>query len=88
MTIVTMISECKNNSVHCSNGICLPPASRCNQLVDCPDASDEKNCTCAEHLKAQRLNRKLCDGVVDCWDFSDENDCGTIHETYVIFVDR
>lgn len=67
--------------------------SRCNQLVDCNDGVDEKDCTCADYLKAQFLTRKLCDGIVDCWDFSDENNCGkyymivfTIHLIFEILV--
>ncbi|XP_075232410.1 uncharacterized protein LOC142330835 [Lycorma delicatula] len=70
------ITECKNNGTfQCKNGECVSGLSRCNQLVDCSDGTDEKNCSCVEFLQAQFLTRKICDGVVDCWDFSDENNC-------------
>ncbi|KAG8261529.1 Enteropeptidase [Homalodisca vitripennis] len=61
--------------MRCGSGECINSLSRCNNLVDCTDGSDEKNCSCAEFLRAQYLTRKICDGVVDCWDFSDENNC-------------
>lgn len=73
-----LITDCLGNiNIKCGSGECINSLSRCNNLVDCIDGSDEKNCTCAEFLRAQYLTRKICDGVVDCWDFSDENNCGT-----------
>ncbi|XP_017781082.1 PREDICTED: serine protease nudel-like isoform X2 [Nicrophorus vespilloides] len=68
-------SECSNFTYKCDDGQCLPVTARCNQLVDCNDGSDEKNCNCADYLRSQFLLRKICDGIVDCWDYSDENQC-------------
>ncbi|RZF36116.1 hypothetical protein LSTR_LSTR014782, partial [Laodelphax striatellus] len=68
-------TDCSNSTIKCKSGECIPTTSRCNHLVDCPDGSDEKNCSCVEFLQAQFLTRKICDGVIDCWDFSDENNC-------------
>ncbi|KAL7306571.1 hypothetical protein TKK_0001260 [Trichogramma kaykai] len=59
----------------CNDGKCLPRSAKCNMLGECSDSEDEINCTCAEFLKAQRLDKKICDGDVDCWDYSDEADC-------------
>ncbi|XP_054267242.1 uncharacterized protein LOC128989379 [Macrosteles quadrilineatus] len=68
--------ECTGNTkMRCGSGECISSLSRCNHLVDCADGTDEKNCSCADFLRAQYLTRKICDGVVDCWDFSDENNC-------------
>ncbi|CAH0382228.1 unnamed protein product [Bemisia tabaci] len=67
---------CKSDGEYrCKNGECVAQSLHCNQLVDCSDGSDEKNCTCADYLRGQLLSRKICDGVVDCWDFSDETNC-------------
>lgn len=44
-------------------------------LGECSDSEDEANCTCADFLRAQQLEMKICDGVADCWDYSDESDC-------------
>lgn len=94
---ILYISDCLGNiNIKCGSGECISSLSRCNNLVDCIDGSDEKNCTCAEFLKAQYLTRKICDGVVDCWDFSDENSCGMYtfdiqleqHPFIIILIDK
>ncbi|CAG0922381.1 unnamed protein product [Notodromas monacha] len=59
---------------------CVSIHSRCNQMRDCHDYSDEADCTCADYLRAQFLTRKICDGVPDCWDFSDEKNCDWCEE--------
>ncbi|XP_015601764.1 uncharacterized protein LOC107270868 isoform X2 [Cephus cinctus] len=59
----------------CNDGLCLPSGARCNMLRECQNSEDELNCSCADFLKAQLLNHKICDGIADCWDYSDETDC-------------
>ncbi|KAG8034983.1 hypothetical protein G9C98_005405 [Cotesia typhae] len=59
----------------CPDGKCLPAAGRCNMLGECANSEDEANCTCADFLRSQLLDQKICDGVPDCWDYSDESQC-------------
>lgn len=76
---VLFLEECNNaTSFRCSTGACLPITSRCNRLLDCPSGEDEKACTCADYLRAEFSQSKICDGVVDCWDYSDEHKCGMV----------
>lgn len=77
-------NECDQSSFKCGDDKCLPESTKCNQLIDCVDGSDEDNCNCADYLKSQLLVSKICDGVVDCWDFSDENHCSKLHLCQVV----
>lgn len=62
----------------CTDGKCLPTAGRCNMLGECLGQEDEANCTCADYMKSQMFQHKICDGIPDCWDYSDETDCGNV----------
>lgn len=50
-------------------------ALRCDRAFDCEDGTDEKNCTCKDHLKG-KFAKLICDGHVDCADSTDEIGCG------------
>ncbi|KAK0098621.1 hypothetical protein PV326_005954 [Microctonus aethiopoides] len=71
--IITTADNC--NGFQCNDGKCLPSGGRCNMLGECSNSEDEANCTCADFLRAQLLEQKICDGVADCWDYSDESNC-------------
>lgn len=72
-TITTIDETCEG--FECNDGKCLPSGGRCNMLGECSNSEDEANCTCADFLRAQMLQQKICDGVADCWDYSDESHC-------------
>ena len=35
---------CAKGEFECGDGQCLPAVSKCNQLEECPDGSDEADC--------------------------------------------
>ncbi|XP_037968766.2 uncharacterized protein LOC105389290 [Plutella xylostella] len=79
--VIKIEEDCNNaTSFRCSSGACLPLTSRCNRLLDCPGGEDERTCSCADYLRAEFSQAKICDGVVDCWDYTDENKCSWCKE--------
>jgi len=70
--------------VYCETFVCddgsSDTAGRCDQTIDCDDASDEKDCgdlgfLCANGEESES-GSVVCDGDEDCEDGSDEMDCG------------
>ncbi|ESO96764.1 hypothetical protein LOTGIDRAFT_143634 [Lottia gigantea] len=80
---------CKPDQFKCvERGLCIDESDRCNGLYDCPDHSDEMNCTVespcggdkSKHLCSNGLcidDSNVCNGRNDCGDYSDEPpNCG------------
>ena len=39
-----VFSGCDLNEFTCNNGNCIKITKRCDNIIDCPDSSDESNC--------------------------------------------
>lgn len=67
---------------HCTNiSQFINMDQRCDRQIDCEDGTDEKNCTCSDHLKGT-FARLICNGHVDCADSTDELDCSE----YILYI--
>ncbi|KAK2585023.1 hypothetical protein KPH14_008548 [Odynerus spinipes] len=65
-------SSCPLNTFMCAQGNrCVSKLKLCDGHVDCPDGSDEKNCSCRDRVAKSRL----CDGYIDCPNGEDETEC-------------
>ncbi|KAI4503887.1 hypothetical protein M0802_001290 [Mischocyttarus mexicanus] len=69
---------CSNTYLCVPNNQCILNYTLCNGQVDCPDGSDEKNCSCKDRM----LTFQLCDGYVDCPNGEDEINCSDCPEFY------
>lgn len=45
MLICPLDITCASSESSCQDGSCIPSSGWCNQVIDCADASDEKNCS-------------------------------------------
>lgn len=79
--------DCSDGTIACLDGsACYSDSDRCDKVPDCPDFSDERNCTisCSEdefYCVADDEcfpNSYKCDGGSDCSDDSDEVECGNV----------
>ena len=43
--VLLHLTACGEENFNCQDGTCVPLGARCDKNNDCPDASDEKNCT-------------------------------------------
>ena len=44
--ITLKLSGCADDEFTCSDGQCINMNSRCDQIINCRDESDEQNCKC------------------------------------------
>ncbi|XP_063781355.1 SCO-spondin-like [Pseudophryne corroboree] len=78
---------CGRYEFQCGSGECRPRGWRCDNEVDCMDASDERDCNRTCHLHQYQCTMsgecigysQLCDGIPHCRDQSDESmdNCGS-----------
>lgn len=75
------VRNCDPDFEHkCVSGECIKKYQVCDNITQCTDGSDEKNCTCpfgqftCNNGKCI-MSEWVCDGESDCDDASDERDC-------------
>lgn len=57
-------TSCAATEFRCRDGTCIGNSSRCNQFIDCQDASDEMNCSECPAAALPQLWRSSCP---QCW---------------------
>lgn len=81
VTVLMVFSDvCSSSERRCADGSCVPQTSWCDQIIDCADASDEKNCSkislCVHtrlctfvHVFGVLIPLRVFAGRVDCVDY-------------------
>ena len=69
-----LLKGCTSNQFTCANGQCVPSASRCNNVRECSDGSDELNCGMACYFSISVFQPNLCfsynmllNGMIESW---------------------
>ncbi|VDP92538.1 unnamed protein product [Echinostoma caproni] len=78
--ILHFTAPCQLNEIRCSNGMCIPRTSLCNNRVDCPFGEDEQPSFLAHKCPREFLCQvtldvcvaKPCSGQAQCGDYSDQ----------------
>ena len=79
---LSLVLECDHR---CADGTCVNRGHpvECNWVAECPDGSDEWNCTCSGFSCGNNFcipDSQRCDGIVQCNDATDEYGCGVCNK--------
>lgn len=89
-TTCTPEKVCGPNEWTCGDGTCIAEKDKCNNIINCPDKSDEeaKMCKPCEDGSKQCENGQCldslywCDAMPDCKDGSDESNCTFCRDSF------
>lgn len=83
---------CHSPDIRCGDGKCVASTARCDNVFDCKDGTDERDCDlCAPNQfkchNGQCISQNLkCDRHPDCSDGSDELDCCKFLPHFIIYI--